>query len=305
VCRETYRGFKSLILRELSEAQRTLVEEILSNISWKYKEGYVKKVLLMRANHLRHEALGSFLANHGYLSAEIIEKKAISYTQFQAGIIESHMAAQEQSEFDFFSPLISQAYDVPRIEIPTGKLNSPLVYNFLEDVEFDLVITFGVSILSPHLINLLQQKIVGIHLGLSPYYRGSGTNFFPFVNSEIAAVGYTLMHLDEGIDTGPIIHQGRAPIVLGDSIHSIGNRNIRYMFFDIARILESKLDWNHISQSSKSSGKLFRRKDFTVESLVIAYQNMNSGLVARYMENQTSELKAFPIIEYEGIRNLK
>lgn len=265
----------------------------------------MKKVLLMRANHLRHEALGSFLANHGYLAAEIIEKKSVSYPQYQTGIIESHMTAREQSEFDFFSPSISQAYDVPTLEIPAGELNSPYVYKFLENVKFDIVITFGVSILSPHLINLLQRKILGIHLGLSPYYRGSGTNFFPFVNSEISAVGYTLMHLDEGIDTGPIIHQGRAPIVLGDSIHSIGNRNIRYMFFDIARILESNLDWNQTSQSSKSSGKLYRRKDFTVESLVTAYENMNSGLVARYIENNTSELKAFPIIEYEGFGNLK
>lgn len=205
----------------------------------------------------------------------------------------------------FFSPLINQSYDVATIEIPAGELNSPYVFNFLEKVDFDLVITFGVSILSPHLINFLQKRILGIHLGLSPYYRGSGTNFFPFVNSEIAAVGYTLMHLDEGVDTGPIIHQGRAPVVLGDSIHSIGNRNIRYMFFDIAKILESKLDWNHTSQSSKSSGKLCRRKDFTVESLVIAYQNMNSGLVERFIANNTLELKAFPIIEYEGLRNSK
>ena len=265
----------------------------------------MKKVLLMRANHLRHEALGSFLANHGYLSAEIIEKKSVSNTQFRTGIIESHMAAREQSEFDFFSPSISQAYKVPSIEISAGELNSHHVYSFLENIDFDLVITFGVSILSPHLIETLQGKILGIHLGLSPYYRGSGTNFFPFVNSELAAVGYTLMHLDEGIDTGPIIHQGRAPIVLGDSIHSIGNRNIRYMFLDIARILESNIDWNHTPQSSKSSGKLYRRKDFTVESLVIAYQNMNSGLVAHFIENKTSELKAFPIIQLQGIGNSK
>jgi phosphoribosylglycinamide formyltransferase-1 len=265
----------------------------------------MKKVLLMRANHLRHEALGSFLANHGYLSAEIIEKKSVRVSQSQTKIIEFHMAAREQSEFDFFSTSVVPSKEVPTIEIPTGDLNSSFVYNFLESIEFDLVITFGVSILSPKLINFLQRKILGIHLGLSPYYRGSGTNFFPFVNSEIAAVGYTLMHLDEGIDTGPIIHQGRAPVVLGDSIHTIGNRNISYMFSDIARILESRLDWNLNSQPSKPSGRLYRRNDFTIESLEIAYQNINSGLVARYIENQTSELKAFPIIEYEGIRSSK
>lgn len=170
-------------------------------------------------------------------------------------------------------------------------------------MDFDIVITFGVSILSPPLINHVGRKILGIHLGLSPYYRGSGTNFFPFVNSEVAAVGYTLMHLDEGIDTGPIIHQGRAPVILGDSIHSIGNRNIQYMFTDIAKILESKLDWNFSSHKNKLPSKLYKRKDFTLESLKIAYKKIDSGLISRYIKNQNSELERFPIIEYTGIKH--
>jgi len=110
------------------------------------------------------------------------------------------------------------------------------------------------------------------------------------------------MHLDEGIDTGNIIHQGRAPIVLGDSIHSIGNRNITYMFFDILRFLETGVGWNHVSQSSKSSGKLYKRKDFTVEALKIAYSNINSGLINRYIENTESEIEKFPIFEHPTIR---
>lgn len=265
----------------------------------------MKKVLLLRANHLRHAALGSFLAYRKYLSAEIIEQKPVGLSQSQSDIIKFHITAREQSEYDFFSSSINSAYEVPTLQIPTGTLNSPKVYNFVEKVEFDLVITFGVSILKPQLINLLQRKILGIHLGLSPYYRGAGTNFFPFVNSEIAAVGYTLMHLDEGIDTGPIIHQGRAPVVLGDSIHSIGNRNIRCMFFDIARILESRLEWNFTSLPSNFSGNLYRRSDFSVESLETAYRNLSSGLVARYIKNQSEEMSNFPIIEYLGIKTSK
>ena len=36
-----------------------------------------------------------------------------------------------------------------------------------------------------------RSKIINAHLGLSPYYRGSGTNIFPFVNKEIEYVGVT------------------------------------------------------------------------------------------------------------------
>jgi methionyl-tRNA formyltransferase len=64
---------------------------------------------------------------------------------------------------------------------------------------------------------------------LSPYYRGSGTNFFPFVNNEPEYVGATFMYIDEGIDTGEIIHQIRPTIFLGDTIHHVGNRLIKEM----------------------------------------------------------------------------
>ena len=263
----------------------------------------MKKVIVMRANNLRHRALSAFLSKHGYLSAEIIESKmAPLSSSFSSNLLDAHLSARAQSESDFFSFASDTKIRAPRIEIPSGELNSAQTFQFLDLLDFDLVITFGVSILSPQLINHVGRKILGIHLGLSPYYRGSGTNFFPFVNSEVAAVGYTLMHLDEGIDTGPIIHQGRAPVILGDSIHSIGNRNIQYMFTDIAKILGSQLDWKFSNQENNLPSKLYKRKDFTLESLKIAYKNIDSGLIPRYIENQNSELELFPIIEYTGIK---
>jgi hypothetical protein len=263
----------------------------------------MKKVLVMRANNLRHLALSAFLSKHGYLSAEIIESKmAPLSSSFPSNLLDAHLTAREQSEIDFFSFASDTEICVPRLEILSGELNSAQTFQFLDLVDFDLVITFGVSILSPQLINHVGRKILGIHLGLSPYYRGSGTNFFPFVNSEVAAVGYTLMHLDEGIDTGPIIHQGRAPVILGDSIHSIGNRNIQYMFSDIARFLEFKIDWEFSNQKSHLPSKLYKRKDFTLESLKLAYKNIDSGLIARHIENQNSDLELFPIIEYTRIK---
>ncbi len=146
---------------------------------------------------------------------------------------------------------------------------------------------------------------MGIHLGLSPYYRGSGTNFFPFVNSELAAVGYTLMHLNSQIDKGPIIHQGRAPIVLGDSIHTIGNRNIGFMFEDIIALLQCGVSLRESREQKVNKGKLYRRKDFSVESLIQANTNLDSGLVSKYLDNLEFEIEKFPIILHPKIQGRK
>ena len=172
--------------------------------------------------------------------AQVIEQQSKNLLSSSSLVIE-HLKAREQFEKDFFSYETSHYFgNTPAINISSNHINSKDTIKFISQIDFDFAITFGVSILNSETINALNNDILGIHLGLSPYYRGSGTNFFPFVNNELEAVGYTLMHLDKGIDTGHIVHQGRAPIVLGDSIHTIGNRNIRSLFVDIVKLIESK-----------------------------------------------------------------
>jgi folate-dependent phosphoribosylglycinamide formyltransferase PurN len=175
------------------------------------------------------------------------------------------------------------------------------VLNFIDDTEFDVAITFGVSILKPLMIERLRNRILGIHLGLSPYYRGSGTNFFPFVNSELAAVGYTIMHLNEDIDKGPIIHQGRAPIILGDSIHSIGNRNMVCLFMDIIKLLQINVDLFSTQTLPSVEGKLFRRADFTEFTLVQALNNIEKGLVSTFVSNPELFVSKFPIVQHRQL----
>ena len=65
----------------------------------------------------------------------------------------------------------------------------------------DIIIVYGSSIIAP-LTNDFKNKIINVHLGLSPYYRGSGTNFYPILNSKPEYIGVTFMFLDKGIDTG-------------------------------------------------------------------------------------------------------
>ena len=44
---------------------------------------------------------------------------------------------------------------------------------------------------------MILNKILNLHLGISPYYKGSGTNYFPLVNNEPQYVGATFMFLDK------------------------------------------------------------------------------------------------------------
>ena len=84
---------------------------------------------------------------------------------------------------------------------------------------------------------MYEGRFINIHLGLSPYYRGSGTNFFPFVNNELQFVGTTFMLIDKGIDTGRIIHQLRSDFKF-DNIHDIGNNLIKKSIDQLIKLIK-------------------------------------------------------------------
>lgn len=254
------------------------------------------KILLLRANSLRHQSLAAKLQQLGFLCAEIIEEKVSQISRQSNSMLANHFLARNQSEEDFFGQTAIDLNNHPSLRITEKELNTSKVYSFLEKIDFDLAITFGVSILREELIRILKNRILGIHLGLSPYYRGSGTNFFPFVNSEISAVGFTLMHLNSEIDKGSILHQGRAPIVMGDSIHSVGNRNIVKMNQDIARLIKAQCELEMAVQYPNIRGKFYKRKDFNVDVLKLALRNLNSGMIEDYLENKIEFDSKFKLV---------
>jgi methionyl-tRNA formyltransferase len=260
----------------------------------------VTKVLLLRKDEIRHRALASYLHQANLEVYEVVETilSKVSNTR-PSKLIEQHFNARRVVEADFFEEVLKGNF-------PNSKLNSVhlLSCNSVQALEFsrkvapDFIITFGCSILEGTWISEYPNKILGIHLGLSPYYRGSGTNFFPIVNKELSALGFTLMNLDEGIDTGNIICQGRAEIVIGDGIHTIGTRVMKVMFSEIISILREEKDFSEsVVQPKARSGHFYRRKDFNESALRIAINNMNSGLVEEYLSKKSKLDLEFPIVE--------
>ena len=101
------------------------------------------------------------------------------------------------------------------------------------------------------------------------------------------------MHIDEGIDTGEIIHQIRADVVLGDSPHSIGNRLIKTMTDNYSQIICS-LDNLTKEEQPRSEGALYLRKDFNKEACERLYSNFYDGMIAEYLDSKDSS--QFPYI---------
>jgi methionyl-tRNA formyltransferase len=53
---------------------------------------------------------------------------------------------------------------------------------------------------------LLEHKALNIHMGLSPYYRGSSCNFWALYDGKPQYVGATIHMLSRGLDSGPMLY---------------------------------------------------------------------------------------------------
>lgn len=82
-------------------------------------------------------------------------------------------------------------------------------------LDADYHVVFGASYIRGWLADeLAARKATNIHMGLSPFYRGSSCNFWAMYDDKPGYVGATIHRLSKGLDNGPIIRHVR-PVFVG------------------------------------------------------------------------------------------
>jgi methionyl-tRNA formyltransferase len=85
-----------------------------------------------------------------------------------------------------------------------------------------VVIAFG-QLLRPNVLNLPSRGCINLHASLLPRHRGAA----PVAAAILAGdreTGITLMKMDKGLDTGPILARQSIPILPGDTTESLAGR---------------------------------------------------------------------------------
>jgi phosphoribosylglycinamide formyltransferase 1 len=269
-----------------------------------------KKIVILTGLELRHKFFRKFISSFNevkvlisYCEEKKIDLRSITDEASDNLFRLKHISAREQSENDFFNLFSQHIKDRSNpVFISKGSINKSKYVNHIINSDPDLIISYGCSIIKEPLLSAFKGRFINIHLGLSPYYRGSGTNFWPLVNSQPELVGVTFMHIDEGIDTGEVIHQIRAKYVFGDTPSTIGNRLIIDMSRTLIKIIANFEELVKMNQMPiPKDEKVYKKADYTEESVIKLYDNFNSGLVEDYLDNKNVKNKKFPIIENNNI----
>lgn len=85
-----------------------------------------------------------------------------------------------------------------------------------------VVVAYG-NILPPRVLTLPRYGCLNLHASLLPKYRGPAPIPWALLHGE-SVTGYTIIQMDEHVDTGPIFCQETCPILPDDDAVSLGER---------------------------------------------------------------------------------
>ena len=99
------------------------------------------------------------------------------------------------------------------LPIVFGDLNKITLESLSDFTNSDIYIIFGCSYIKGELIEfLVRNKAINIHMGISPFYRGTDCNFWALYDNNPHLVGSTIHLLSEGLDSGPILYHALSQI---------------------------------------------------------------------------------------------
>lgn len=252
------------------------------------------KTIVLTSTFLRHRYLINEVAAKTDLLGVWQEEKSFEPEQYAGNdddlkVIREHFAERDASEEQYFADASSLKLGKAKHRVLKSKgINDSAEIRAMAELKPDVALVFGTGILGKEFIEAFDGRIINIHLGLSPYYRGSGTNFWPLVNREPEYVGATIHYLDAGIDTGPIIAHVRPEMKTMDGPHDLGNRTIIAAVKGLLQAAETHVRGTVRGTPQTGDGRLYQRKDFNADAIRRLRKNFETGMIAEYLADKNA-----------------
>ncbi len=207
-------------------------------------------------------------------------------------IMQQYFSKVIDSEKKFFGNINFLPKNIRTLPIKAGDLNFLSRDQLKECLSSDIFIVFGSSFIKGWLIDFLIQKgAFNLHMGLSPFYRGSACNFWALYDKKPSYIGATIHLLSKGLDSGDIIY------------HSVPTY----------KKTDSCFDFTMRAVVSAQESFIYRIKDKTLFKLKPCKQNsldqirysknsqFKDEIAKNFMENEDSFLPKY--FEYPNLYN--
>lgn len=228
------------------------------------------KITLFSSNHPRHLHLAKLLAaaaDEVYFIQECTTIHTGEVADFyqKSEVMQSYFSKVIAAERKIFGPISFLPPNVRALALKMHDLRLLKRDGLEEALHSDLYVVFGASYIRGWLVDfLVERKAVNIHMGLSPYYRGSSCNFWAMYDGNFGHVGATVHFLTKGLDSGPMLFHCLPNRCVGDTPFDFSMRAVLAAHNGLSQALQSKpfIDMAAVPQSTDDEIRYTRNADF-------------------------------------------
>ena len=183
--------------------------------------------------------------------------------------------------------------EISKVTKKDYSVNDKKFIKLINDYKPDLIVVMGACLVSSEIINSAKY-VINMHTGLSPYYRGGASNFWPFINNDLNLFGVTIHKMSTGIDSGDIIFTQNLEFKNGDNYPDLNCRSIikgtELMINTINNIMHKNI--KTIKQWQK--GKIYNSHQYNYFYVYLYYRNLKKYKI------RSSYFKLNPILVRNG-----
>lgn len=251
------------------------------------------KLLVLAGSQPRHQFVVSRLAQRFKDVYVILMKREnmipsppADVTSRDRRLFEHHFSIRNETEARYFGVMRTDESlrDVADVILEPEQLNDAATAQLISKIEADACVVFGTDLIKDPVLSSLPRLTFNVHLGLSPWYRGSATLFWPFYFMEPQYAGATIHKLVSAVDHGDVAFQVSPTLDLGMGIHDVGTSTV----VSLCVPLENMFDL--VSQGrplrliqQRSTGRIFRVRDFRPAHLRVNYEIFEDRMVDAYL----------------------
>lgn len=228
------------------------------------------KITVFTSNQPRHIHLINSLAKVADVVYAIQECNTVCPGEVKdffdnSDVMREYFRHVRNAEKEVFGEVSFLSGNVSHLSLKSGDLNRLSEDILRPSLDSDIYVVFGASYIRGWLIDyLVDKKAINIHMGVSPYYRGSSCNFWAAYDGHPELVGATIHMLSKGLDSGDMLYHALPaaeevdPFVLGMKAVKVAHDSL------VSRIASKEIfEYTPIKQNADLEYRYTKNCDFT------------------------------------------
>jgi folate-dependent phosphoribosylglycinamide formyltransferase PurN len=241
------------------------------------------RITVFTSNQPRHISLINALSTiadtvYAIQECKTIQPGYVDDIVKKSSVMQGYFNNVMESEKAIFGDVKFAEHNVRTLSLKPGDLSRLKLSALTDALNSDYYVIFGSSYIKGELVQFLEDNnAYNVHIGISPYYRGSSCNFWALYDGNPELVGATVHMLGKGLDSGDMLYHA-LPKAAEHNAFDLGMEAVKAAQDSLVHMLYSgKIrEYSPVKQDKSLEIRYSQRADFTDEIASSYLQSMLS-----------------------------